>query len=261
MEISVVIITFNEENNIARAIDSVAWADEVLVVDSDSQDKTRQIAEDKGARVVVNKWPGFSKQKQFGTDNASFDWILSLDADEQISEKLRDELLRLKSVPENDLAAGYKIPRLSYYMGKPIRHGGWYPDWQLRFFDRRNGTWKDLLIHESFQIKPAIPVGRLVGDINHFSIENASYHHRMIGERYAPLAAQQMLKDGKTTSAMKIATTGPITFFRTFFLKAGFLDGFAGFVIARFAAHHAFLKHLLLWELRKNEDSSPTKHV
>jgi glycosyltransferase involved in cell wall biosynthesis len=254
VEISACIITFNEASNIAEAIESIDWADEVLVVDSESTDVTRQMAESLGAKVLIKKWQGFSAQKQFAVDSASHDWIISLDADERISKQLKEEILRLKAQPEERLADGYRISRRSFYMNRWIRHGGWYPDWQLRFFNRRKGNWKDVLIHESFQMRKDAKIEKLSGDILHYTSENAGYHHRMIGERYAPLAAQQMFQNGKTTSPLKIATVGFTAFFQTFILKAGFLDGFPGFCIARFAAHHAFLKHLLLWEMAQNNE-------
>lgn len=251
MQISAVIIAFNEEEKIARAIESVKWADEILVVDSESTDRTREISADLGARVVIQKWLGFSKQKQFATDAALNDWIFSLDADEIVSDELKNEILQLNDSP-NNLADGYKIPRLSFYLDRPIRHSGWYPDWQLRFFNRQKGKWKDVVIHESFQVNGKID--KLKGDLLHYSVENAAHHHRMIGERYAPLAAEQMFARGKRTSPLKISTVGLTTFFQTYFLKLGFLDGLAGFSIARFAAHHAFLKHLMLWELQQKKN-------
>ena len=248
VKISACIITFNEEKNIGEAIKSVAWADEILVIDSNSTDKTREIAKSLNVKVILQEWLGFSKQKQLAVDNAKYDWILSIDADERVSKELETEILQLKTLPENNLADGYKLPRLSFYMNCPVRHGGWYPDWQLRLFNRRKGKWKDVLIHESVEMQKDARVEKLKGDLLHHSVENFSYHHRLIGERYAPLAAEQMFEQGRTTSRLKIATAGFTAFFQTFFLKAGFLDGFAGFCIARFAAHHAFLKHLLLWE-------------
>ena len=253
VKISVCIIAFNEENKIAQAIESVAWADEILIVDSESTDRTRPIAESLGAKVLTKKWAGFSKQKQYAADSAAHDWIFSLDADERVSGELKAEILRLKNSSENDLADGYRIPRLSFYMNRPIRHGGWYPDWQLRFFNRRQGKWKDVLIHESFQINEGAKIEKLNGDILHYTVENASHHHRMIGTRYAPLAAIQMFERGKKTSALKVATVGTTTFLQNYILRGGFLDGFAGFCIARFAAHHAFLKYLLLWELQNQK--------
>lgn len=256
MQVTATIITKNESAKIADAIKSVDWADEILVVDSESTDDTREIAANLGAQVIVQPWLGFAKQKQLAVDKASHDWIISLDADERISPKLKDELIALKNRKESDLAAGYRIPRLSTYMGRQIRGGGWYPDWQLRFFDRNFGKWKDVLIHESVEMEPDTKVENLTGNILHESVTNATYHHRMIGERYAPLAAKQMFENGRRTTLLKIYTTGYTTFLQTYFLKAGFRDGLAGFAIARFAAHHAFLKHLMLWELQNETDRS-----
>ncbi len=246
VKISAVIISFNEESNISDAIASVNWADEVLVVDSHSTDHTRDLAADAGARVVVRRWEGFASQKQFAVDQAGHDWIFSLDADERVSPELADEICALK----DDDADGYRVPRLSFYMGRAIRHGGWYPDRQLRLFDRRKGKWKDVKVHESFVIDDRANVLDIKNDIVHFSVKNASHHHRMIGERYAPLAAEQMFADGKSTSPVKIAIAGPAAFMRTYVLKLGFLDGLPGLAIASFAAHHAFLKNLLLWEMQ-----------
>jgi glycosyltransferase involved in cell wall biosynthesis len=254
VKISAVIITFNEEKNIEAAIRSVDWADEVLLVDSESTDRTRDIAESLGARVIVNAWPGFSAQKQFAVDQAGNDWIFSLDADERVSDTLKNEILALT---ESDVIAdGYRIPRLSYYMGKAIRHGGWYPDSQLRLFDRRKGRWKDVIVHESVAMADGARVDQLDSDIIHYSVENAQHHAKMISERYAPLAARQMFETGRTTSPVKIAFAGFIAFIQTYFLKLGFLDGFPGFCIAYFAAHHAFMKHLMLWEMQ-NEKKQP----
>jgi glycosyltransferase involved in cell wall biosynthesis len=250
VKISAVIITFNEEKNIAAAIGSVAWADEILVVDSESTDRTGEIAESCGAKVITQSWPGFAKQKQFAVDSAANDWILSLDADERISDKLRNEILAVRDRDRTNGISGYKIPRLAYYMGRPIRHSGWYPDVQIRLFDRTKARWKDVLIHESVQMDEGAAVGRLSGDILHYTVESAAHHHKMIGERYAPLAARQMFESGKRTSPWKVAFSGWLAFVMSYFLKAGFLDGFPGFCIAYFAAHHAFLKHLLLWEMQ-----------
>jgi hypothetical protein len=140
-------------------------------------------------------------------------------------------------------------------MGRPIRHGGWYPDRQLRLFDRTKGRWKRRKIHESVEMAPGCDVRVLRGEILHFSVENAGHHHRMIGERYAPLAADQMYSDGRRTSLLRIAASGPAAFVRSYVWKMGFLDGVPGLAIAGFAAHHAFLKHLLLWE----KQSSPAE--
>ena len=252
MKISAVIITLNEAINIADAIRSVEWADEIIVVDSESADETREIAASLGATVIVNKWPGFSAQKQFAADQASNDWVFSLDADERVSDDLKAEILDIKN--GGATSDGYKIARLSYYMGRPIRHGGWYPDRQLRLFDRRKGKWNGAVIHESVQMDPDAAIASLRSDILHRTVDNAADHQRMITERYAPLGAQKMLDEGRRTSPLRAVFASWFTFIRSYFLKLGFLDGFPGFCIAYFAAHNTFLKHLLLIEiLGKNE--------
>ncbi len=245
MKISAVIITLNEAEKIADAIDSVSWADEILVVDSGSDDATMSIAAKMGAEVVQRPWPGFAAQKQFAADSARNDWILSIDADERVSDDLSKEIRALDRG-----ADGYRIPRLSYYMGRPIRHGGWYPDRQLRLFDRRKGRWRDRRIHESVEMDAGAATSDLRHDILHYSVDDAGHHHRMIGERYAPLAAEQMLAEGRIASPTRIALAAPAAFLRSYVLKAGFLDGLPGLSIASFAAHHAFLKNLLLWEMQ-----------
>lgn len=250
MKISVTIITFNEEANIQQACESVAWADEILVVDSQSTDRTREIATECGARVLNREWPGFAAQKQFANDNAAHEWIFSLDADERVSRELRTSLEALRTQPDDQLADGYLTSRRSFYQGRWIRGGGWYPDRQLRFFRRSAGRWQGKHIHESVNMDPGSRVERLSGDLLHYSVKNAAHHHQMIGERYAPLAARQMFEAGQRTSALKLATAAPAAFFRSFFLKGGFRDGLAGLSIASFAAHHAFLKHLMLWEMQ-----------
>lgn len=259
VKISACIIAFNEEDKIAAAVRSLDWADEILVVDSESTDDTRAIAAALGAKILIHRWHGFSKQKQYAADQAAHDWVFSLDADERVSETLQAEIIALKNSDEKDLADGYRLPRLSFYMNRPIRHGGWYPDWQLRFYNRRKGLWKDVLIHESVQMNTGATVKKMRGDILHYTVENASHHHRMIGERYAPLAAAQMFERGKKASAFKVATVGLTTFLQTYILKGGFLDGLAGFCIARFAAHHAFLKYLLLRELNEQQTNAKSQ--
>ncbi len=246
MKISATIITLNEESNIKAACESVAWADEIVVVDSDSTDATRSIAEACGARVITNPWPGFGAQKQFAVEQAAHEWIFSLDADERVSDELEKSIASLRN--KTDLADGYQIARRTYYQGRWIRGGGWYPDRQLRLFKKSKGHWKQRHVHESVTMDTGARVERLAGDLLHYTMQNAAHHHRMIGERYAPLAARQMFEEGRRTSVLGVASAGPAAFIRSLILKGGLRDGFAGFTIASFAAHHAFLKYLMLWE-------------
>jgi glycosyltransferase involved in cell wall biosynthesis len=254
MKITAAIISFNEADNIRAACESVSWADEILVVDSESTDNTVAIAKDCGARVISRPWPGFALQKQFAANEAANDWVLSLDADERVSPELRSSIAGLGRIPVDHLAGGYRIPRRSFYMGRWIRGGGWYPDFQLRLFRRDQGRWQGPHIHESVQMNNEVRVEKLKGDILHYPVRDASYHHRMIGERYAPLAARQMFEAGRKTTPTKVATAGPAAFIRSLILKGGWRDGLAGWSIASFACHHAFLKHLLLWEQQNKQE-------
>jgi len=250
MRITATVITFNEAENIRAACESLAWADEILVVDSESTDATREIAAECGARVLVNRWPGFSKQKQFAVEAAMHDWIFSLDADERLSPELRASIDELRGLDEAQLAAGYRVARRAFYMGRWIKGGGWYPDYQLRFFDRRRGHWGDRLIHESIVTDPDARIETLRGDLLHYSMRDTAHHRQMIEERYAPLGAQQMLREGKRTSLLQMAAAGPLAFLRSYVLKGGWRDGAAGMTIAKLAAHHASLKHSLLYDLQ-----------
>ena len=246
MKISATIITLNEESNIVAACESVGWADEIVVVDSNSTDRTRELAAACGARVLTNPWPGFGAQKQFAVGQAEHEWIFSLDADERVSDELRNSIQSLRN--QKELADGYEVARRTYYQQRWIRGGGWYPDRQLRLFRKNRGRWKQRHIHESVTMELGARVERLAGDLLHYTSQDAAHHHRMIGERYAPLAALQMYEDGRRTSVLAVASAGPAAFIRSLILKGGLRDGFAGFTIASFAAHHAFLKHLMLWE-------------
>ncbi|HEY0727628.1 MAG TPA: glycosyltransferase family 2 protein, partial [Pyrinomonadaceae bacterium] len=200
-----------------------------------------------------NAWPGFGAQKQFAVEQTQHEWIFSLDADERVSDELRDSIQKLRGSSET--ADGYEIARRTYYQQRWIRGGGWYPDRQLRLFHRTTGSWKQRHIHESVAMNNGARVGVLDGDLLHYTSPNAAHHHRVIGERYAPLAAQQMYEEGRRTSIFSVASAGPAAFIRSFILKGGFRDGFAGFTIASFAAHHAFLKHLMLWEKQATDQT------
>lgn len=253
MKISAVIITFNEEAKIADAIRSVDWADEVLVIDSESTDRTREIAEGLGARVIVEKWRGFAGQKQFAVDAAANDIIFSLDADERVTPELRDEIMAISR--SGTMADAYSIPRLSIYLGREIRHGGWYPDRQIRLFDRRRSHWKDVAVHESIELDSGGVLRPLNGDILHFSVDGLAHHAAMIQNRYAPLGARAMFESGRSTSALRIALAPAASFLSGYVLKLGFLDGIAGLCIAYFGAYNTFLKHALLLEMQADKKS------
>jgi glycosyltransferase involved in cell wall biosynthesis len=258
MKITATIITLNEADNIRAACESVAWADEILVIDSESADNTRDLAAESGARVLINAWPGFSKQKQFAVDQATHDWIFSLDADERLSPELRASIEELRNRNDCDLADGYRVARRAFYLNRWIRGGGWYPDYQLRLFNCTRGHWRDRVIHESVVMDEGARIETLRGDLLHYSMRDPEHHRQMIEQRYAPLGAKQMFREGKRTSALQSSIAGPAAFIRSFILKGGFRDGRAGLTIARMAAYHASLKHSMLQELQHRERSVPS---
>ncbi|HWE48473.1 MAG TPA: glycosyltransferase family 2 protein [Bryobacteraceae bacterium] len=243
MKISATIVTLNEERNIARAIRSLgcsngACADEIVVVDSGSSDRTREIARELGARVVEEPWRGYAAQKNFAASCAAYDWILSLDADEEVTGELAREIVAVKQgQPE---FAGYDMPRLAQYLGRWIRHSGWYPDRKVRLYDRRRGEWKGDYVHESVRIDG--PAGHLNGDLLHYTCDSVSQHLQTL-DRYTTLAAQELLAKKKKVPAWRLALDPGWTFLRTYVLQRGFLDGPQGFTLARMAALYTFRKY------------------
>ncbi|HEY7336077.1 MAG TPA: glycosyltransferase family 2 protein [Bryobacteraceae bacterium] len=237
VKISATIITLNEERNVARAIESLRCVDEILVVDSGSTDRTVEIAEKLGARVVESEWPGYANQKNLAAAQASHDWILSIDADESLSEALEAEIWKLKkSGPEFD---AYTMPRLAQYLGRWIRHSGWYPDRKIRLYDRRKAKWEGAYVHES--LKVGGKVGSLEGNLLHFTCDSLSEHLRTM-DRYTTLAAEQLLSTREKPKWSQLILVPPWTFVQTYFLKLGYLDGLEGLAIAYMAAFYNFLK-------------------
>ncbi len=238
MKISATIITLNEERNIARAIESLQCADEILVVDAGSTDRTVDIASKLGARVLENPWSGYAAQKNFASGNASHDWILSIDADESLSETLHAEILHIKKFgPQFD---AYTMPRLAQYLGRWIQHSGWYPDRKVRLFDRRKARWKGDYVHES--VKVIGSTGHLDANLLHFTCDSLSEHLRTM-DRYTTLAAEQLIDQKAQIGFAKLVLDPLWTFFNTYFLKQGFRDGVEGLCIAYMAAFYNFLKY------------------
>ncbi|MDX2153236.1 MAG: glycosyltransferase family 2 protein [Bryobacteraceae bacterium] len=238
MKISATIITFNEERNIARAIESLRCCDEIVVIDSGSTDRTIEIAEKLGARVVEIPWKGFAEQKNAASREAAHDWILSLDADESLSESLEAEIWQLKkSEPRYD---GYTVPRLAQYLGRWILHSGWYPDRKVRLFDRRKAKWVGDYVHESVKVDGR--VGHLESNLLHFTCGSLSEHLKTM-DRYTTLAAEQLVATKAPIGWRHLLFDPPWTFFQSFVLRRGFLDGPEGLAIAYMAALYNFLKY------------------
>ncbi len=238
MRISATIITYNEERNIVRVIESLRCCDEIVVVDSGSSDRTCELAEKLGAKVYDSPWPGYAKQKNLAADRAQNDWILSLDADEALSEGLEAEIWRIKKQgPEFD---AYTMPRLAQYLGRWILHSGWYPDRKVRLYHRDRASWMGEFVHESVVCKGRL--GHLEGQILHYTCDSLSEHLRTL-DRYTTLAAEQIVWRKENVSLWRVIVDPPWTFVRTYFLKLGFLDGLEGLAIAYMAAFYTFLKY------------------
>ncbi|HEX2343141.1 MAG TPA: glycosyltransferase family 2 protein [Vicinamibacterales bacterium] len=235
--LTVTVITKNEAPNLAAALESVTWADEIVVVDSGSSDGTTAIARRFTPRVVERAFAGYGEQKNQAASLASHDWILSLDADERVSPALGEEIRALLRVEPP--ARGYRIPRVTFHLGRWIRTTDWYPDFQLRLYDRRAGRWSERLVHESVQLdgRP----GYLSGELQHYPYRDLAAHLETI-DRYTTLAAEQMHRDGARPGVVSIAVHPPLAFLRNYILRRGLLDGAAGLKISALNAYYVYLK-------------------
>ena len=243
--LTVTIITRNEAAHIEACLASVAWADERLVVDSGSSDETVALAERAGARVIARDWPGYAAQKNFAASEARHDWILSVDADERVTPPLAREIRDLLDQPVPPAAAGYRIPRLTWHLGRWLRSTDWYPDPQLRLYDRRRGRWKPRRVHESVELDEE--PGRLVHHLEHYAYRDLA-HHLDTMNRYTTLAAEDMYEAGRRASAVDLLIHPAAAFARNYLLKGGLSDGAAGFIVSAMNAQYVFLKMAKLWE-------------
>ncbi len=255
--LSVTIITLNEERNLPRAIESVRWADEVVVVDSGSSDRTVEIARELGAKVVHNPWPGYGKQKNFAQRQAAHDWVLNIDADEVVPEDLKKEIedrLGQMASPGNS-PRGFYFPRKTFYLGRWIRHGGWYPNHLVRLADRRAASWTEPSVHEELRIEGEI--GALQNPLHHYTF--SSIHEQILTNlRFSKLGYMDLIKKGQRASVTRLILKPFGKFIETYFLKRGFMDGLPGFIISVNAAHSMFLKYAYLIEARIQD--ADTRH-
>lgn len=245
MNLSVVVITLNEESNIERCLNSVQWADEVFIYDSGSKDQTVQIAERMGAKVIMGPWLGFGPTKHEAARLAKHDWILSLDADEEVSPELALEIQQRFAQNSLSEKVAYRIPRLSNYLNHWVRHGGWYPDYQIRLFHRGFSQWNLNKIHEKVE---SAQIEKLKECLHHFVFKNIE-HHIQTNNKYSGLLAQKMWDQGKRFSWFHFMTKPLVKFIECYFIKLGFLDGWVGFFIAKGASYSVFLKWSKLKEM------------
>lgn len=244
--LSVAIITYNEEEEIRDCLESVKWADEIVVVDSFSTDKTLDICRQYTNKVFQHEWSGYSNQKNYAINVTTNPWILILDADERVSERLTKEI---KEILDKDLGVdGYYIPRKSYFLGRWIRYGGWYPDYSIRLFRKDKGRFEQREVHESVRINGK--TAKLKNHLEHYTYRNLSeYIQRM--DRYSTLAAMEMIGEGRRSGPRNILFRPILTFFRMYILKQGFREGIYGLLISVLYSYYTFLKYAKLWEMRK----------
>lgn len=245
--LSVVVITKNEADNISGVLESVAWADDIVVVDSESTDDTVAIARRYTDRVFTRAWEGYGAQKNYATGLAAHDWVLSLDADERVPPELAaeiDEALR-----RSPALKGYRIPRTTRYLGRWIRSTDWYPDYQLRLYDRRVSAWNARFVHESVTVQGR--VGTLSSEIRHYAYDDLSDHLATINH-YTTLAARQMAAEHRRAGLTDLIVHPPLVFFRNYLLRRGFRDGGPGLVISLMNAYYVFLKFAKLWEQQRH---------
>ncbi len=242
-KISVVIITRNEEKNIGRCLNSVRWADEIVMVDSGSADLTLEIGRQSGCRIIQKEWLGFGPMKRFAVSLASNDWVLSLDADEEVTEALRNRIEKVFASPPAQ--HGYRVKRRTHYLGQSIRFCGWNHDYPLRLFNRKHGTFNERTVHESVQLNG--PVGTIEETIAHYSYPTLHSHMEKMN-RYTELGAEVMCQQNRHSSIPLAVLCLVGKFLKVYVLRMGFLDGKTGFVLACNSAFGVDLKYLKAWE-------------
>jgi (heptosyl)LPS beta-1,4-glucosyltransferase len=251
-KLSVTIITRDEAAHIAAAIESVSFADEIVVVDSESTDETVAIARRFTDRVVTRVWPGYVAQKNYAASIATHDWILSLDADERVTPRLAADInAALAAEPTH---AAYRMPRVTWYLGRWIRTTDWYPDYQLRLYDRRTAEWTGQYVHEGVAVRGSI--GSLPGELQHLAFRDIAEHLETI-DRYTTYAARQMLESGRRAGALDVAVHPPLAFLRNYLLRGGFRDGMVGLILSLLNSYYVFLKFAKLWERQRTAEPQP----
>jgi glycosyltransferase involved in cell wall biosynthesis len=250
ISISAVIITYNEERNIERCLTSlIGIVDEIVVVDSFSTDRTEEICTKYGVRFIKHPFDGHIQQKNFAIDQATYDWILSLDADEALTDALKASILNIKSNPKDK---GYRINRLTNYCGNWVKHCGWYPDTKVRLVDKAHARWTGVNPHDRLDMLKAEPTGFLIGDLLHYSYYTQEDHLKQI-EYFGNIAAKELFERGQKTNWFIVGLKVGAQFVKSFVLKKGFLDGRTGWTISRLSAYATYRKYVKLLNLQKSE--------
>jgi glycosyltransferase involved in cell wall biosynthesis len=248
--ISATIITYNEEHNINEALQSLSWVDEIIIVDRKSEDSTLEICRRFTNKIFYRDWTGYADQKNYAVEKAGNDWILSIDADERVSIELQREIVELARIGFRNY--GYRIPRAAFFMGRWIRHGDWYPDYQIRLFNRRHGKWQGGRVHESVKIDG--DAGTMKGEIHHYTYRNFSEYLQRL-ETYSTLAALDYRQKGKSANSWMLLGKPFAAFIKAYLLKRGFLDGTPGFAAAVMGAVSVFFKYAKLSEMYRGYSS------
>jgi glycosyltransferase involved in cell wall biosynthesis len=247
-----VVITKNEETNIQDCLKSVQWADELIIVDAESRDRTVELARTSGAKVWVRPWPGFGLQKNFGVERASCDWVLILDADERVTEELRGEVLTCLEQWSPGAPVAYRIPRRNFFYGAWVRGGGVYPDFQVRLFRRGIAQYNDVAVHENLIVDGEI--GTLVEHLDHYTERRIQDHFKKFG-LYTTLAAQEKAKRVRTVRWIDLVFRPLVVLVKTYVLKQGFRDGVRGLIVCVFASMYTFVKYAKLWDATRQATS------
>lgn len=243
--LSGIVITKNEARNLEACLESLRFCEEILVVDSGSTDGTQEIARRRGARLIEREWPGYGPQKEFARQAAKGEWVLSLDADERVTTALRDEIKKALADPS---AEAYEMPRLSTFLGREMRHSGWWPDYCLRLFRRDSVHFSSDLVHES--AKTERKVGRLVAHLEHHPVRDLDGLIRKI-DGYSALGARMLAERSRPVGPMTPLARGSFAFLKTYVLKRGFLDGPEGLINAAAHAQTVFWKYARAWEIQR----------
>lgn len=243
--IGVVMITLNEERNVGRALASVKFADEIVVCDSQSTDRTTEIAREHGCLIITKAFTGFGAAKQAALERLKTDWVLVLDADEEVDE---EAAAAIRSAADSGEFEGYQIKRRSMFLGRWMKHSGWYPDWIVRFFRREQGRFDDSLVHEAVAVEGK--VGNLEGHLLHYTDPDIDHYLTKVN-RYTKLSAEELAAAGRRFNLLKLLFSPTAVFLKRYFLKLGFLDGIQGLLLALFSSYHVFCKYARLWELRR----------